>query len=217
MPTIQPPCYAARVSNPASSTLQGLTQHWVLTARSGSADDFAQLYEHIAPAVFTWAELRIRPEQRGVIEPGDLVQEVWLRAWRKIDGFDADRIPFRFWIFRIAKNVLLEATRHAQRPDRRGAQSPASDGSDPLDRVADSITAVSQRLMNDESLQSFQAAVAKLPDEERRLVIHCGLEGLPLREVGERLGISEDAAAKRWQRLRQRLRDGGLPSHLLAE
>jgi RNA polymerase sigma-70 factor, ECF subfamily len=202
------------VSNASPKTLQGLTQHYVLAAREGDAAEFARLYEHIAPAVFTWANLRLRPEQKAVLDPTDLVQEVWLRAWRKIEDFDADRIPFRFWIFRIAKNVALEASRQARKPDR----GQSSNGEvDPLDAVAASITGVSSRVARDESLARFLEAVEALPEAERKLVLHCGLEGLPLREVGERLGISEEAAGKRWQRLRQRLQSTDLPAFLLDE
>ncbi|MEM9381336.1 MAG: sigma-70 family RNA polymerase sigma factor [Planctomycetota bacterium] len=207
------------MSDPASTTLASITQEWVRSTRSGDAESFAHLYEHIAPAVFTWASLRIRPEQAAVLDPADLVQEVWLRAWRKVEDYDADRIPFRFWVFRIAKNVLLEATRQARKPDRRASSSSAGedDRLDPLDLVADTITGVSRRVARDEGLARFRDAVAALPEDDRRLVVHCGLEGLPLREVGERLGISEEAATKRWQRLRARMRTSDLPAHLLAE
>lgn len=197
---------------PNPETLEGLTQRYVLAAKGGDAPEFARLYEHIAPAVFTWANLRLRPEQKAVLDPADLVQEVWLRAWRKIETFDAERIPFRFWVFRIAKNVALEASRQARKPDRA---RPRGTGDDPLDAIADAITGVSSRVARDESLARFQAAVLELPEDERKLVVHCGLEGLSLREVGERLNISEEAAGKRWQRLRQRLQTGELPAHLL--
>lgn len=204
---------------PTPTTLEGITQVWVRSARDGDAGDFARLYEHIAPAVHTWAALRLRPDQAAMLDPGDLVQEVWLRAWRKIDDFDHERVPFRFWVFRIAKNVLLEASRQARRPDQLGrVRASGEDGgeADPLARVADSITAVSRRVSRNEELGRFREAVAALPEDERKLVLHCGLEGLPLREVGERLGISEEAAGKRWQRLRARLRTTELPEHLLA-
>lgn len=206
-------------SSSGQATLEGVTQQWVRTAKSGDAGDFARLYEHIAPAVFTWASLRLRPDQAALLDPGDLVQEVWLRAWRRIEEFDHERVPFRFWVFRIAKNVLLEASRQARRPDQMGrlrASSTDDEGLDPLARVADSITAVSRRVSRDEELGRFRDAVAELPEDDRKLVIHCGLEGLPLRDVGERLGISEEAAGKRWQRLRARLRTSELPNYLLA-
>ncbi|MEM9802175.1 MAG: sigma-70 family RNA polymerase sigma factor [Planctomycetota bacterium] len=206
------------MSDSASPTLTSITQQWVRSARKGDADGFARLYEHIAPAVFAWANLRMGADQRALLEPADLVQEVWLRAWRRVDDYDAEEIPFRFWVFRIAKNVLFEAGREAQKPERRRRlRADPSRPSDPLDGVADSVSAVSRRLAKDEVLAQFREAVEALPEDDRRLVVHCGLEGLPLRTVAERLEISEEAATKRWQRLRQRLRTSGLPAHLLAE
>jgi hypothetical protein len=38
------------------------------------------------------------------------------------------------------------------------------------------------------------------------LVIHCGLEGVPCTLAATRLGLGAEAATKRWQRLRSRLR-----------
>ena len=73
------------VSDPLEQTIRLVTR-----AREGDADSFAQLYERVAPAVHTWAELRIRPSQRNVLEPTDLVQEVWLRAWRGLEGLDIE-------------------------------------------------------------------------------------------------------------------------------
>ena len=64
------------------------TLKWVRAAQKGDEDSFAKLYEHLAPALLTWAELRIRGEQRATLDPQDLVQEVWYRARRAIDSFD---------------------------------------------------------------------------------------------------------------------------------
>ena len=78
------------------------------------------------------------------------------------------------------------------------------------------MTAVSMRLSRDEGLAAFRAEVDALPEDDRKLVVHCGLEGLPLGEVAQRLGLSTEATGKRWQRLRARLAEGTLPEHLLA-
>jgi len=194
--------------------LQNVTARWLAAAQGGDAEGFADLYGHIAPALHTWAELRIRPEQRAVIDPGDLVQEVWFRAWRQLAAFDAATTPFRFWIFRIAKNVLLEASRTSQRAERAGSGTSARARA--LVDLADSVTGVSLRLARDESLAQFRAAVAALAPDDQKLVLHCGLEGLPYKEVAPRMGLSVDAVAKRWQRLRARLAESDLPEHLLA-
>jgi RNA polymerase sigma-70 factor, ECF subfamily len=194
--------------------LDGVTGVWLAEVKGGDSDSFGRLYEHIAPALLTWAEFRIRPEQRQHVDPSDVVQEVWFRAWRQMESFDPEATPFRFWIFRIAKNVLLEAVRKTRRADVAGAGTTAK--IQQLGELQDTMTAVSMRLSRDEGLAAFRHEVDALPEEERKLVVHCGLEGLPLGEVAERLGISTEAAGKRWQRLRARLAESSLPEHLLA-
>ena len=74
-----------------TDTLTGVTRQWAnAAARSGDADAFAELYEHIAPSVFTWATLRIRPHERTVVEPGDLVVVATSvsREWSKFVELD---------------------------------------------------------------------------------------------------------------------------------
>ena len=109
----------------SEDSLDGVTGMWLAEVKNGDSDSFGRLYEHIAPALLTWAEFRIRPEQRQHVDPSDVVQEVWFRAWRQMDTFDPEATPFRFWIFRIAKNVLLEAVRKTRRADVAGAGTTA--------------------------------------------------------------------------------------------
>lgn len=202
-------------SSPTSEPPPDPTRSLLDAARAGDAESFGRLYEEVAPAVHAWAELRLRPAQRALLDPGDLVQEVWLRAWRGLAGLDLDAVPFRPWVFRIAKNVLLEALRRSQ------AAGPGTPGPTTrlfaLANVPDSVTAVSRRLVRDEGLAAFTEEVRSLPPDDRKLVTHCGLEGLTYAEVGSRLGLTTDAVAKRWQRLRSRLEERGLPALLATE
>ena len=122
------------------------TTGWVVAAQGGDAEAFAELYEHLAPALATWARLRTRGGGAAQLDPFDLVQEVWLRAWRQLEAFEADRVPFRPWLFRVAKNVLLEAHRAARRA--RPGQAGPSTRMMALQNLPDSVTAVSRRTMN---------------------------------------------------------------------
>lgn len=197
--------------------LTGDTLRWLRSAKGGDDESFVRLFELMAPSLHVWAELRIRSDQKAYIEPQDLVQEVWFRAWRSLDTFDPDRTPFRLWIFRVAKNVLLEAFRQIQRSGRGGAAGPSTKLF-ALHNLPDSATAVSSRLARDEGLHRFKERIDALDEDERKLVHYCGLEGLPYREAAERMELSTDVVAKRWQRLRSRLAEGGMPfAEILAE
>ena len=67
--------------------------------------------------------------------------------------------------------------------------------------VGETVGAVPKRV------RGIVNAVLRKVQDERRLLQYRGLEGLEHQEVGALLGLSSDAAAKRWQRLRDRLRD----------
>jgi RNA polymerase sigma factor (sigma-70 family) len=86
-----------------------------------------------------------------------------------------------------------------------------------LETVPDAATAVSRRMARDEGLARFAASVRDLKDDERELVILCGLEGLTRREVAARMELREEAVTKRWQRLRTRLREQGIGAGVLTE
>jgi RNA polymerase sigma-70 factor (ECF subfamily) len=193
------------------------TQDLVHSAQSGDGARFAELYERVAPSLYTWAEVRIRPELRSFVDPQDVVQEVWVRAWKAFRGFDPRSQSFRYWLFRVAKNVMLEAFRELRSPDGGVPSGDPSKRLIVLREVPDSATAISQRLARDERLRLFAQWIASLEEEERMLVVHLGLEGMTQAEVAERLSLSRDAVAKRWQRLLARVAEQGSMRELFAE
>jgi len=191
------------------------TRELARAARRGEQGRFADLYDRIAPALYAWASLRIRPGMRGQVDPEDVVQEVWCRAWKAFAGFDPESASFRLWTFRIAKNVMLEAFRKAQRTaPGRGGPGPSTRIFQ-LQNVPDSATEVSRRMAKDESLQAVLQWVERLDEEEQRLFLHCGLEGMGYAEVGERMQLPYETVAKRWQKLRQRVAGFALPRDML--
>src|SRR6267142_2116773 len=116
---------------------------------------FEELYADVAPALYAWAELRIRPSLRARLEPHDLVQEVWLRGRKSFAGFEERGIGFRAWAFRIGKNILMEALR-ASRTDpspQPGWSSPT--GTLTLDGIPENVTSFTQRLAREESVREF--------------------------------------------------------------
>src|SRR5262245_18716446 len=68
-------------------------------------------------------------------ESEDLVQETFLRAWRRLDTFE-ERSSFRAWLYRIATNACLDVV--AKRPPRTLAYDvvPATDPDEPPELTA---------------------------------------------------------------------------------
>src|SRR5688572_9839175 len=183
-------------------------------AKREGSEVFAKLYERVAPAVYAWAELRIRPSIRSMVDPEDVTQEVWCRAFRRFPDYDPAETPFPPWVFRIANYVLLEAFKSLKgRPLLRGRDSGSSFAR--LEAVPDEATSISRRVARDEVLRRFLDRVSTLEAEDVRLFVYRGLEGLSHAEVAERLQLGEDTIRKRWQRLRDKLIEMKLPDELI--
>lgn len=183
-------------------------------AQSGDLSRFGELYERVAPAVYGWAMLRIRAGLRGRLEPDEVVQETWCRALRKLEEYDSSRGSFRTWIFGIAKNVLLEALRTLQAQRQAGAGS-SSTAILTLEDRPDAVTSITRQIARADGMQHFLEQVQALGEDEKNLVLHCGLEGLTSEEAALRMNLKPETVKKRWQRLRAELIARDLPRDLL--
>jgi RNA polymerase sigma-70 factor (ECF subfamily) len=123
----------------------------------------------------------------------DLTQEVFLRAWEKLD-FLRDPASARSWLFAIAANT---ARRHLRRAGLFGWL--------PLDV----LRTEAPRLLPpevDASAVDLESALSTLSADDRAVLMLVCLEDLSLAEAGASLGISAEAAKKRWQRACARFR-----------
>ncbi|MFN0241667.1 MAG: RNA polymerase sigma factor [Planctomycetota bacterium] len=177
--------------------------HHTITGDTRARDELVQ---RTMPQLLSWFAVQIRASRDLNVDPEDCVNEVWLRALER-----PDKLPrgpgIRAWLFGIARHVLSE---HRSKAWRRRTKSDGSGTDDVLNALEDSITRASQVVARSEQHHILMKLVSTLDTEDTLLVAWYGLEGRPLADVVQRLGISPDAASKRWQRLRRDLREQGL-------
>ncbi len=169
------------------------------------SEEFQIRYSECAPAITAWASLRLRGPLQSEFSPSDLVQEVACRAYARRDRFDPKLGSFRGWMFGIARHVLLRALEDLA----SGVNNVQSNwlSTQALHRVPDKATSVTQALLRSEQLALFLEKAGELAEEDRKLLLLRGLEGLAHSDIALQLGIDSKAAAKRWERLRVRLQD----------
>ena len=69
-----------------------------------------QLYSHYAKALHGYVD-QFCPDRASA---DDIVQETFIRAWRHLPQLSADDRPVRPWLFRVARNLLIDANRAAR-------------------------------------------------------------------------------------------------------
>lgn len=186
----------------------------VAADRGGRSARWNELYERVAPTLVSWTALHLHGAMRQRIDPADVTQEAWLRAMQSIDSYSPERGPFVGWLIGIARNVLRGAFVQVAN------QREASGGTSAFARLgeqADEVTSITKRVARTDSLTAFIEKLREQDEADQVLVLTCGLERAPIAEAALRLGISVEAAGKRWQRLRDRLALSPFAARLLAD
>ncbi|MGI5195089.1 RNA polymerase sigma factor [Streptomyces sp. CA-288835] len=129
----------------------------------------------------------------------DLLAELWLQAYATRRGFDAGRGPARAWLFGVARNVLSAHWRRAV------AARPGPPGTA---RHDDPWEAVDNRLDAAAVAPRLRARLARLPSDERELLLLVAWEQLTPTEAAAVVGIPAGTARSRLHRARNRMRAG---------
>src|SRR6266852_1998470 len=80
---------------------------------SNDSDAFEELYHRYSPRVFGYLYQRL---DGNVEEAEDLTAEVFAKVYQKIDSFEVQGAPLSSWLFRIARNRLIDSVR--RRPNQ---------------------------------------------------------------------------------------------------
>lgn len=144
---------------------------------------------------------------RGAPETEDLVQDVFLKAFRNIGSFRGAS-SFKTWIHQIATNTVLN---HLAKAERKyvvdsldaplGAEGDATVG----DRFAASAPRPDEAAQTAEVYARVEDAVNRLSPEFRAVVVLRDLQDLSYEEVAETLGVNLGTVKSRLARARKQL------------
>ena len=147
------------------------------------------LYTQEGPLILRY--LRVRATDRSEAE--DLHAETFFRAWQAWPRFRGDSVDVRPWLFRIARNLLIDRHR------RRGlVRFLPLEGRHTSKRAEDVAVAVTGRAL-------LQEALKRASSSDRELIAF-RVAGLSHAEIGKIQGRSEQAVKVAWHRTLERLR-----------
>lgn len=136
----------------------------------------------------------------------DVTQEAFLRLYEQFGRYDPAR-PFEPWFLTLVTNLALNARAKARLRRAASLDAPAPDGEARPEPPDPTATPAAQGAALDEQRRAIRAAVAALPPMYGGVVALHYLEGLGVKEIGERLGMPVGTVKIRLHRARSALRE----------
>jgi RNA polymerase sigma-70 factor (ECF subfamily) len=149
----------------------------VAEAQRGDAWAFGALFDHYHESVYRYIVSRVhRPS-----DAEDLTQLVFVKALEALPRYEARGIPFGGWLFRLARNAVIDfvRTRHEHTElDVIRERMTGDAGPDELATTREQLDAVAE-------------ALETLTDEQREAIALRFFAGLSAREAAEAMGKQE--------------------------
>ena len=154
---------------------------WDIVRRAQEYDEPAveALYQKYYPKIYNYAFMQMGDAQAAE----DLASDVMLKMIESMHKYTFRGLPFGAWVFRIARNRLIDLHRRRR---RRGEV----DLSGTLSSALASPQVLAERALE---RGQIQVALKHLTDEQRQVIVLKFIQGFDNRSIGKIMGRSEGA------------------------
>jgi RNA polymerase sigma-70 factor (ECF subfamily) len=146
-------------------------------ARASDAWAFGQLFDHFHLPIYRYIISRVHSPA----DAEDLTQLVFVKALEALPRYESRGIPFGGWLFRLARNAVVDFTR--TRHEHADLDAAAHRGS--FEPGPEAVALIRQ------DLDAVEVALATLTDDQREAIALRFFAGLSAREAAEVMGRQE--------------------------
>lgn len=150
-------------------------------ARDGDAEAFGELYERYAQSIYRFLSAHLNDR----LDAEDLTGEVFLRVWRTLPSYSEQGVPILAYLFRIARNALID---HYRRTSRSGKEM-SLEASPIVDHDPDPGDIAMSRMER----QEVRRILDQLSEDYRNVLILRFLSELSPAETAHVMGRTEGA------------------------
>ena len=166
-----------------------------------SASELQLMLMERAERLHEYIEWKIPESLQGQMSADDVIQEVWIAAFRGLPDFRADNSgAFDRWLTRIADRKLLDAIRMSRRVKRggrhcieRGAQRKRTSCLELFARISCGQRTPSSEEAAREAVHAVRIALGALPDKYRQAITLCHLDGQTRADIARTMRTSPSA------------------------
>jgi RNA polymerase sigma-70 factor (ECF subfamily) len=185
--------------------------------KSGDGEALALYISQRSPQLLSFIEKRMSDALRRRIEAADILQDLTTSAWQSLAGVEwGEREPFG-WLCQQAERRIIDAHRRHFGAQKRsagrevnlsgGASSSGEEGGGMADLLAASMTSPSGVLSRQQKEFHMLQALESLPEDAREALRMRYVEGLPSKEIAQKLGRTDGAVRVLLTRSLQKLQD----------
>lgn len=166
--------------------------------------ELGELFERHRLRLRALVQGRIDPPLAARMDADDVIAEAYRAASRRWEAFKANRQVSDFlWLYRIVSDTFVELWRKATAGKRDAYREACWNDSGSMDlgmRLAAGGPGPASEVSRREQLQLVRRAIAQLTPDDRDVLWFRDRDQLSYAEIGELLGLSADAATKRYVR-----------------
>ncbi len=139
-------------------------------AKKGDAEAFGLIYDQFLDRIYRFIYLKVTNRE----EAQDLAQQAFMKAWEAINRFEDEGLPFSSWLYRIARNLVIDFYR-VQKNNVSLDESLVVLHSDDLE----------EQLFKNQKNEEIKEALKDLTGEQRDIIILRFVDDLSYKEIGK--------------------------------
>ena len=146
-------------------------------AANGNIEAFGDLYHIYIERIYRYVFYQVKDKSTAE----DITEEIFVKAWKAINSCKGRGQTFSSWLYRIARNHVIDSLRRLQK--RQSVEI------EKVVEIGDPETEIEGGLERQELLKS----IAGLPKNQQQVIILKFIEGLDNSEIGQVMGKSQGA------------------------
>lgn len=175
-----------------------------------SADERLAFFERHRAELKLLTKFRMASQLKRRVDDSDVIQDAFVKYCTDLKQYLADpKIPPVAWLRRVVRQVIFRVNRThvtTQCRDLRREESFGERSMVDLEELAASLSSVGKLIHRAELKESLHRMIAAMSPLEREILTLVHFESLTIKQAAQEIGISLDAAKKRYCRSLKRLR-----------
>ncbi len=151
----------------------------MLRVQADDADAFEALFDRFGTRAYSVAYAIARERTRAE----DIVQESFLAIWRSRERYEPQEGALGAWVIGIVRHRAIDSVRRNVRHDKRRA------GEEQIDGQLQDGPSIEQTTVEVDEAARLRAALAKLPDAQREVIVLAYFGELATTEIASELSL----------------------------